>query len=118
MDPLAHVRGRWGQTGIERIRGQNVSSNSRACSSVSPVPLAADTYIRRHPNDGVVDGTPKAQSMMAGPSGYLSSRSLKTELGEASDAAQLGPTSVDWSNVNPWRLKGLAKAFSREGCPF
>ncbi len=67
---------------------------------------------------GVVDGTPKAQSMMAGHSGYLSSRSLKTGLGEASDAAQLGLTSVDWSNVNPWRLKGLAKAFSREGCPF
>ena len=56
--------------------------------------------------------------MMAGHSGYLSSRSLKTGLGEASDAAQLGLTSVDWSNVNPWRLKGLAKAFSREGCRF
>jgi len=56
--------------------------------------------------------------MMAGHSGYLRSKSLKTGLGEASDAAQLGLTSVAWSNVNPWRLKGLAKAFSREGCPF
>ena len=67
---------------------------------------------------GVVIKTHKAQSMMAGHPGYLSSKSLKTGLGEASDAAQLGLTSVDWSNVNPWRLKGLAKAFSREGCPF
>ena len=56
--------------------------------------------------------------MMAGHSGYLSSKSLKTGLGEASDAAQLRLTSVAWSNVDPWRLKGLAKAFSREGCPF
>ena len=67
---------------------------------------------------GVADGTRKAQSMMAGHPGYLSSKSLKTGLGEASDAAQLRLTSVAWSNVDPWRLKGLAKAFSREGCRF